>query len=255
MRSITVRDEIARRTLQACTAKQVAVVPDPAFMLEPAPAAEARRHLATLGIPAGRPPIGVVVRRWFHKRGGFLPHQLRSRLGLDRGEGAAPMRDFIGVIAGALTRLARRLDTGVLLLPSYHSAHEGDLDACNMLAARIEGAEVHVARITSPTLYKAVTGELRLLISARMHPLILAAGMGVPLMGIGYNSKFTGCMESLGIADQLLWFDDFTGDPGGEMLERRALAALASPVDLVARASALAQRSREATAKLLDLIE
>ena len=108
--------------------------------------------------------------------------------------------------------------------------------------------------MASPTLYKALTGELRLLVSARMHPLILAAGMGTPVLGIGYNTKFAGSMELLGVANQLLWFDEMSDADAGDRLEQGALSALASPVNLAARAALLADQCRVATRGLLDLL-
>jgi polysaccharide pyruvyl transferase WcaK-like protein len=254
MQSISVRDETARETLQACTDRPVSVVPDPAFMLRPSPAAEARQYLRTLGVPEGRPLIGVVLRRWFHKRGGFVPHRLRASLGLDRNAGTAEMLAVTATLGAAVSRLAATLDAGVLLMPSYLAAHEGDVEACNALASRITGTDVHVAHVASPTLYKALTGELRLLVSARMHPIILAAGMGTPVLGIGYNSKFAGSMKLLGIAQQLLWFDEMSDGAAGERLEQGALTALANPADLAGRAAVLADRCRTATRGLLDLL-
>src|SRR6188472_1487837 len=46
---ISVRDRFARDALAACTSKPVEIVPDPAFMLEPASQEEAREHLRRLG--------------------------------------------------------------------------------------------------------------------------------------------------------------------------------------------------------------
>ena len=73
LRSVSVRDEIARRWLQPCSRHPVSVVPDPAFMLRPASAAEAERVLRSLGLATDRPLLGVTVRGWFHRRGGSMP--------------------------------------------------------------------------------------------------------------------------------------------------------------------------------------
>lgn len=255
MSSITVRDEIACRTLQACTSRPVSVVPDPAFMLEPAPDNRALDLLAELGIPPGRPLIGVAMRRWFHKRGGFVPPAIQARMGLSVHSGRDRMQRVVDTLGAALSRLARRMGADILFMPSYLSAHESDEAVCRAIAARMEGHRTHLARISDPSLYKAVTGQLRLLVSGRMHPLILAAGMGVPMLGIGYNSKFSGCMDSLGIGEHLLWFDDLLEDADGHLLERRAIAAMTSQAHVPERAAALAARSRDATIALLDLVQ
>lgn len=52
------------------------------------------------------------------------------------------------------------------------------------------------------------------MVSARMHPLILAAGSGTPIVGMAYNGKFCGWFGMLGLPDRYLWLRDFKQDPG-----------------------------------------
>ena len=88
-----------------------------------------------------------------------------------------------------------------------------------------------------------------------MHPLILAAGMNVPVVGLAYNGKFGGCLDALGAGGQLLNIDQLVADDAGALLEQRIRAALDQGGDSVARrAAALASQSRAATLALLDLL-
>jgi polysaccharide pyruvyl transferase WcaK-like protein len=239
LRSISVSEEPSRRALQDCTPRPVYLVPDPAFMLEADTQEQARRLLEASGISAGRPLIGVAMRQ-FAKR---------------RGPGKAHMPALLEQLAIAVTSLAAQHDAEVLLLPSNFSADDGDVAACDMLAARINVPACHVVCISSPRLYKAVTGELRLLISARTHPVMFAAGMGVPVLGIGCsNRKLVGCLDLLGIPDQCVSLDVLATKSGAERLEQRATIALASTEDLVSRAAELAKRSHTAATRLLDLL-
>src|SRR5690606_30297978 len=255
MRSVSVRDQFALQALQPCTSHALMVVPDPAFMLEPRPASEARALLRQLGIAPGRALIGVTLRRWFHARGGFIPHRARDRLGWGRSTGQQGMTRLLATLAAVIPRIARELDATVLFLPGYRAGHEGDVDACAALAARMPHTATCTAHIVDPCLFKAVTGELRLLISARMHPLILAAGMDVPLVGLAYNGKFAGCLDALGAGRQLLNIDQLVADDAGALLEHRIRAALDQCGDSVAqRAAVLASQSRAATLALLDLL-
>jgi polysaccharide pyruvyl transferase WcaK-like protein len=253
MQSVSVRDRFALDVLAPCTARPVKIVPDPAFMLEPASAADANACLHSLGVRRDRPIIGVVLRRWFHRLGGFVPHRARAAVGMDRGHGAAQMASLTQQLAAALSRLAARLQASILLMPSYHVSHEGDIEACRTLGRQLAGTAVHLADLREPRLYKAVTGQLTLLLSARMHPLILAAGMGVPIMGMAYNSKFAGFMELLGIPEHFLWLRDLADESTADRLETTALACLEGPADLAARAAGLAQQSRQAIGALLEL--
>ncbi|MGH7577497.1 MAG: polysaccharide pyruvyl transferase family protein [Longimicrobiales bacterium] len=251
LESMTVRDEFARAWLSDCTGRSLELVPDPAFMLPPAPRAVADDLLRRLGFSPGRPIIGVAVRGWFHRRGGFVPHKTRSALGLARGEGRAAMDGLLDRLAATLRRLARRLDASILLLPTYPARHEGDEDACVRLAARLDGVKAERAVLDDPRLYKAVMGRLSLVISARMHPLILAAGMGVPIVGLAYNGKFSGLFQLLGLPERLLWLDRFREPEQAPLLEAMALDAMQDATDLAVRAEQLAGVCRERTETLV----
>lgn len=252
MRQVTVRDEFARQALQPFSRAPLEVVPDPAFMLEPAPPEAARQFLAGLGVAAGRPLLGVVLRSWFHARGGFIPRHVRARFGAQQETGAEQMAALTDNLAPVITRLARKLDADVLLMPSYLADHEKDEQACAALAAALPGVRAFTARIADPCLYKAVAGQLSLLVSARMHPLILASGMGVPIVGMGYNSKFAGCMQALGAGTQLMWIERLTSAGAAAALERCADISLANRQRVTQRAVDLGERGRAATARLLD---
>jgi polysaccharide pyruvyl transferase WcaK-like protein len=109
-----------------------------------------------------------------------------------------------------------------------------------------------MAVLDSPSLYKSVVGHCRLIISARMHPLILAAGMGVPGVGLAYNSKFAGLYAQLGIEPRLVALDEVCNPGMVERIESLARDALQDPADLRQRASVLAA---QVAASLADLVQ
>ena len=242
--SLSVRDHFARDALAACTKHTIEVVPDPAFMLDPAPPADARACLRRLGVAEGRPLIAVTLRRWYHARGGFMPNALKSGLGIEPKRDHARFDGMLGVVAGALERLGKRLDADILLLPGYNTVHEADDAACEALRWRLPGVKVHIARVPDPRLYKALLGQAALVVSSRMHPLILAAGMGVPFVGLSYNGKFDGLYDRLGLAARALPLDLCPDSWGVSTLMAAAEAALDSPVDLRQRSEALASTVR-----------
>jgi polysaccharide pyruvyl transferase WcaK-like protein len=253
LRSVTVRDRHAAAVLAPCMRSAPEVVPDSAFMLEPAPDADAAELLGAHGL-LGRPLIGVCLRRWFHRLGGFVPHRVRRQLGGGEG-GRQAMEQLLQSLSTALLHLAQARGAGILLLPSYHARHEGDVEVNRDLAARLAagGAHAACASIRSPRLFKAVTGRLQLLVSARMHPLILAAGGGAALLGLGYNSKFDGCLELLEAPGQLLWLRDLTDARATDRIVAAAEAALRGP-DVTGNAARLADRCRDASYRILDLL-
>ena len=251
LRSVSVRDEFARRWLQPCSNRPVPVVPDPAFMLRPAASEIATDFIRSLGLPLDRPLLGVTVRGWFHRRGGFVPRKLVARLGIQSDYGHAERARLTASLGSEIRRLARQLDAAVLLMPSYRLAHEGDLQACQGLLAGLLGVRAAMALIDDPALYKAVAGRLTLMVSARMHPLIFAASMGVPVVGLSYNGKFEGVFRLLGLQDQLLELQNLSVEAQEGWLEKPVRAALDHSGDLRQRCTLLAERVRDHTAGLL----
>ena len=137
-------------------------------------------------------------------------------------------------------------------MPSYRRAHEGDAQACEALAANLDGVRTATALIDDPALYKAVAGRLSLMISARMHPLIFAASMGVPVVGLSYNDKFEGVCQLLGLPNQLVDLQGLAADVREGWLDNPVQAALDSGSGLQAQCALLAQRVGDHTASLLD---
>jgi polysaccharide pyruvyl transferase WcaK-like protein len=245
--SVSARDRLARDTLAACTSRRIDVVPDPAFMLEPAPRQAALELLRDLGLTPGRPFIAVAVRRWFHARGGFIPNILKARVGMRVGGDDGRFQSLLDVIATSLIQLAGRLDADVLLLPSYNVPHEADDVACESLAQRLGSIRVKLAKIADPQLYKAVLGMASLMISSRMHPLIHAASMGIPLVGLSYNPKFDGLFDLLEMPYPPLRLDEFPDRWGAREIVGAAEAALGSRLDLRKRSELLATVVRRQT--------
>lgn len=240
----SVRDRFARDALSGCTSRPVAIAPDPAFMLDPVPREAASAQLRRLGIPEGRPFIAATLRRWYHARGGLLPNALKARFGIEPKRDPRRFEDLLGVLSRALVTLALKRDADVLLLPGYNTSVEGDDAACEALRLRMPQARVHVARVGDPALYKALLGQAALVVSARMHPLILAAGMGVPFVGLSYNGKFDGLYELLGLQARSLPLDQCPDSWGDSTLVAAAESALEARIDLRQRAEALASRVR-----------
>ena len=248
--TVSVRDRFAQAALAACTSRSIDVVPDPAFMLEAAPRGDAIDLLRSLDVMPGRPLIVVAARRWFHSRGGFVPNVVKTSAGIGIARDERRFELLLDVLVDGLTHLAKRLEAAVLLLPSYNVAHEGDDAVCEALASRLSDVSVRMARIADPQLYKAVLGHASLIISSRMHPLILGAGMGVPLVGLSYNDKFRGLFDQLGMATGLLPLDDFPDRWGAREMIAAAEAALGGQDDLRHRVvfvgSAVRRRTLEA---------
>jgi polysaccharide pyruvyl transferase WcaK-like protein len=210
MSVISVRDPIAYQVAKGLTRRTVSIVPDPALALRPAPSENAEKLLKSHGVPQdGSPLVGVAVRKWFHKRGSFIPHKIAFRLGLRRREGRGKLAKMTGLLASVLDRLAFSQNAHIVFLPTYNVAHEGDDRVCEEISRKMKSDRKSLIRIPEPQLYKAVTGKLSVMLGSRMHPTIFAAGMGTPVVGLAYNPKFNGFFQLIGGSGQLLHIEDF----------------------------------------------
>jgi polysaccharide pyruvyl transferase WcaK-like protein len=75
--------------------------------------------------------------------------------------------------------------------------------------------------------------------------------MGVPIVGLSYNSKFSGLFDQLGLPPRLLLLDEFPARWGMNELVDEAEAALDGASDLRHRAEQLGDISRERTIEVV----
>jgi polysaccharide pyruvyl transferase CsaB len=173
--AITVRDERSRRQLAdlGLDVSGVRVTADPAFVVTPAPPARAQEILAAEGVPQDRPLLGVSLR----------PTENQARV--------------LSATSASLTELIDEWAVRVLLFP-FQPGQDRDL-AAQAQAAVQRPAWTHVLQgeYTIPELL-ALTGQLDLLVGVRLHSLLFAAAQGVPFVGISYDPKVDGLLETFG---------------------------------------------------------
>jgi polysaccharide pyruvyl transferase WcaK-like protein len=119
------------------------------------------------------------------------------------------------------------------------------------IIARMEQTGAQLLDVDDPALYKGIASEVSLMIGGRMHPIILAASSGTPVVGLAYNQKFQGLFQMLGIGDQLMDVVDFV--QGTKILELTdmASAAMVGPNDFLQRAVTLGAQTKEFNQLLL----
>ncbi len=224
MERVSVRDEEARAVARRSSPKPVELVPDTALLMPAAPGDAVDAYLAEAGVPLdGRPLVGVAVRRWFPSRRRVIPNQVSAKFAKPK-EADAPEAALLPErIAAVLNAAAETHPFHVLFLPTYNLAHEADDRVAAAVMARLEGATGQILRVGDPTLYKGIVGRLRLLIGGRMHPTILAASMGTPVVGLAYNMKFKGFFDLIGAGERLFNVQDFVR--GGNEAKIAALVA------------------------------
>jgi polysaccharide pyruvyl transferase WcaK-like protein len=252
---VSVRDEQARQTLQPLTARTVRVIPDPALLLKPASKEQAEALLEANGVPLdGRPLIGVALRQWFQRPRSWIPHKYAYRYGLRRIRGREQTDRLVTLVAHTLDALAEKTSAFVVFLPSYNVAHENDAAICRQTMLAMQIGKAALLQIDDPRLYKAVAGRMQAMLAARMHPAILAAGMGVPAVGLAYNQKFSGFFSLLGRADAVIPLERFVAVDDVGPLVAQITSLLGAPDDLLAAVADLNKATAEFTASLFHMV-
>jgi polysaccharide pyruvyl transferase WcaK-like protein len=196
---VSVRDPRTVRNLREIgVTREIVQVLDPALSLEPASPAEADAVLADAGVRSHadrtRPLVGMNF-RWV----------------------GDPAVDNERTLTEAV-RLARHLDErgcGVIFLPiSQHpDKHlEDDLDFGRRMRDELDSPPWFALLETypHPTVYMALLGECDALVLSRLHAVILATVMGVPMAVVSYDDKVTEFVKLAGQEARMIRLEEFT---------------------------------------------
>jgi len=176
--AVTVRDPASAELLAdlGLTVPTVEVTADPAFAIDPCPEPRVEEILRSEGLGRGSRPLVALA-----------PRGLRHR------EAEAESLAFLADWA------ARKLRVTPLLVPMQFP---DDLPACDMILARMKHAG-EAAVVGQPLAPEEVLGVIRrceIVVGVRLHALIFAAAMGVPLIGVEYDPKVRYFLKTLGVA-------------------------------------------------------
>ncbi len=252
MQMVSARDPLAKRVAAQLTSKPVSIVPDPALMLTPSSPREADEALQSVGIPVHDSPIvGVSVRRSFHQFPSLIPHKYAAKYRLRRIPGHEPFHQMIALLAKVLDEVSRRHQATILFLPTYNVSHEADDLVSQAIIDQMESTKTAILRIQDPRLYKAVTGRLSAMLGGRMHPAILSAAMGTPVVGLSYNQKFRGFFRLLACEHRLITIEDFVRDELASGLLNLLSKSISEERAVSPKVLQLVEQTRRFTAEIL----
>lgn len=166
---ITLRDGDSLAELQRMLVRAPVtdVTADPVFRLEPAPAEEAEAALTRLGL--GQQP--------------FLALSVRSWQGMDT---------FAPRLALVCDRLYEKYGLPLLFVSLQK---DRDAAAAGNVMSRMHAPSFELGG--EPKLLMAVIGRAELMLSMRLHSVIFAARMGVPVAGVIYDPKVESALKML----------------------------------------------------------
>ena len=173
---ITVRDNDSAAELEQMGVDRnlIQVTADAVMSLERRSRYKGLDLLLKAGLDPERPMIGVSVRRW------------------------SDDTECYRELGKALGRLCEREKVQIVLLPLQYPA---DIEACEWLSSFISADNKDIVLLRGPYSteeFMSVIGNLKILIGMRLHALIFAAVMQVPLLAVSYDPKVDSFVREIG---------------------------------------------------------
>lgn len=209
---ITLRDEDSRKRLSRLrvTKPQCFVTADPALVLTPVDDQKAQNIFSIERISeTNGPRIAIAPRRWYHYRHYFLPMTFRTKffplLGqkeyMHLKKSIAQVADYLVATLNAQIIFVPMRSAGISFAPG-----QDDDRVCKEILDLMKFKEncFDLKGDYSPKELKAFLGQMDLVIGMRMHSLILASMMDVPVIGIALSPKFSSFFDLIGQSENLI---------------------------------------------------
>lgn len=215
---ITVRDQgsLAELARLGITRPHIECTADPVLAIHPVDLGIGRAIFKAYRVDGAKPVVGISVRDW---------------------PGASHYRE---VLASVSDRVVRELGARVVFLPMQFPE---DVKAAQAIAALTHEPCTVLKDEYTTSEFLSLVGNMDLMLGIRLHALIFAGVMGVPMLGISYDPKIDRFLASIGekpvgtlesvTADELMveirrrWHDKqtFRAKNGALLAELRDLAA------------------------------
>lgn len=207
LRSVThlsTRDENSRKLLRClCPERNARVGADPALL-----------HPAHIRFSWNPPPadvvrIAVCVRHWY-SRGNYVhvPEQYET---------------FKNEFARGLDLIADHNRAELSFLPMRNSPNDNDHSVATEIRAKMKPSTSCslLNRLDSTDAFAAELASHHIVIGMRLHSLILAAGLGIPMVGLAYMPKVRDFMESIDQSNAVLSMELFNAESLADLIDRR----------------------------------
>lgn len=170
---ITVRDSGSLQELESLGIRRprIQLTADPVLAIHPVDKGLGRSILQARGLSGAKPLVGISVREW-------------------RG-----WAHYKATLAEAADRIAAALDARIVFLPMQFPE---DVAAAEKIARLSKRSAVVLNEEYTTSELLSIVGNLDLLIGIRLHALIFAGVMGVPMIGMSYDPKVDRFLTSIG---------------------------------------------------------
>jgi len=175
VKMISVRDEISVEELKTLKIykPEIMVTTDPVFMLQSMPEEVGRNILEESGLNFdGKLIVGIAARDWDNNKESILQ------------------------IAETADGIIEEFDAKVVLFPFHYPE---DLDFANRIAEKMRNKPCILKGEYKPSEIMSAIGLMDINIGIRLHALIFSVCMGVPVIGITYDPKIDGFLNTMGL--------------------------------------------------------
>ena len=168
---ITLRDKRSKEVLDeiGVTKPKIVITADPAFRIASSPRSMGMHLITNSGAPGDRRYLGIAIREWK-----TLPP------------------DFTDMIAEAADYAAEKYDLYPIFMPMQPKK---DYRICVNVMNKMKNQSAVINGDVSIYDMLSVVANMDICIGMRLHTLIYAAAMSVPIIGLVYDPKVSGFME------------------------------------------------------------
>jgi len=171
---ISLRDDNSKKTVEELGVenKRVYVTADPVFSLQPTSIDKVNDILKNEDIPIDKPLIGIAIRDWKNSK------------------------EIIEVVSKTIDYIKQSYDVNVILIPMHYPE---DTNISEEVIAHCS-TKAYLLKEKYPVEdIMGIISKLELIIAMRLHSLIYAATQAVPMVGIVYDPKVEGFLDSIGL--------------------------------------------------------
>ena len=225
---ITVRDQgsLAELARLGITKPVIECTADPVLAIHPVDKAAGRAIFHAYHADGAEPVVGISVRDWQHET------------------------HFKEVMAEVSDRIVRELSARVVFLPMQFPE---DVHAAESIAERTHEPCTVLKDEYTTSEFLSLVGNMDLMLAIRLHALIFAGVMGVPMIGISYDPKIDRFLDSIG-EKPVGSLDDVTADELMAEIRRKwndKAVFRKRNAELLAKLRALAARNAELALHLI----
>jgi len=225
VRSITLRESESREELMrlGVTKPEIILAADPALILPPLPESTVDSAMLANGLSPGGRYICFILRNW------------------------PSYGDKAEIFGRAADYAYERYGLGPVFVPIEPPK---DINAA-MLASKSMKAPYQIVReIRNPRTIIGMLARMEVVVSMRLHGLIFAAGQGVPLVGVAYDSKISSFLRYMA-HDLFTHIDDVTYEQLVELIDRAVKKDRGELRKAVSELREMERKNRETARRLL----